>query len=199
RIELSDGFVEARERKRLQTLGATVGLGIGLLLGLMFVISLAGPIDPASLVAAGILTLIPIVLTVAMYRPPRALRLYPAERLARRYRKVLFWPVASKWIDLSAGGVSTRRETVVSKESTDREGGAVALLGCLFALLGPLGLLLSLGMLREKREVRLPVFAIASEGARVPLAVFDRRAEADRVVSLYEALFEDASDGDIAS
>ena len=197
RIQMGEGFIEVAERKVLATIGMALlflwyfGTYALLLLGM----TMSGGLDITVLLVMGIVQGIPLVLAMCFYRPPRVLRLFPEERIAQVYRTFLGIKMGSRWEDLSGGAVVTRRILVNVRQATDREGGGAAALGCFFALLGPIGILLSFFLLREKREIREPAYAVTAAGVHSHLALLLRQSEADHIVSLYEAVqFNSASD-----
>lgn len=200
RVTMSDGFIEIKERKLLATIGMLTMLAwpIGLFILLMIGQTYSGGIDSELMVVIGVVLSIPVLATLAIYRLPRAVRLYPEEQLAQQCRMLFGASLFNRWHDLSQGPPSVERSHIIVK-TTDEEGGsgAVALLGCLFALIGPLGLLLSLA-LQQKREVRERVYVLTHDGAGLPLAVLEKRREIDRVIALYEAALVKAP-SDLAS
>lgn len=186
---MGEGFVEVRERKLLATIGTAFMLAwpIGVFMLLWFASSSAGGIDTVTVIVLSVVLSIPALASTALYRFPRVLRLYVQEQLAHRYRAVYQLAVFSWWEDLSTTDLEVRREYVVEREADDKAGGSVVLLGCVFALLGPIGLLLSLG-LQKKRDVRKPVYALRCGRHSPPLLILEKRKEVERVAELFQAL-----------
>lgn len=160
---------------------------LGVFALLLFASSYAGGIDSSTLVVLSIVLSIPALTAAAFYRFPRVLRLYVQEQLAHQYRAVFRLPILSRWEDLSDTDLEVRRDNVIERKADDQAGGGDALLGCLFAFMGPIGLLLALG-LQKKREVRIPVYVLYGGRKNTPLLIVEKRKDADRVAELYQAL-----------
>ncbi|MEM9111219.1 MAG: hypothetical protein AAGC72_14470 [Planctomycetota bacterium] len=197
RVVMGPGYVEVRERKLWATVGLVFMLAwpIGLISVIMAASSSAG-IDREMLIILAVVLSIPALVALALYRLPRVLRLYPEEKVAQRYRAVFQTALFSRWEDLSDEGVQVHKDYFVEQQAD--ESGGQALLGCVFALMGPVGLLLALGT-QKKREVRTPVYTIRCRQALVPLLVVENRKVAQRAVELYEALADTGPSSDLTS
>lgn len=184
---MGQGFVEVRERKLLATVGLVLMLAwpVGLFVMLYAASSSAGGIDRETLIILAVVLSIPAAVAAALYRLPRVLRLYAHEQVAHRYRALFQTALLSRWEDLSEAGVEVDKDYIVEQRAD--ESGGQALLGCVFALMGPIGLLLALGM-QKKREVRTPVYTIRHRRSSAPLLIVEDRKVAKRAVELYEAL-----------
>ena len=142
---------------------------------------------PQDLIVVACVMAVPILTTLIVYRPPRVVWFYPNEQVAQRSCRLFRFYLFSRWIDLGGGVPVVRQVRVISKESRS-DGGTVAI-GCLLMLLGPLGLLLSLGFANSGRQQRVRAYAIKqSETSKRKIAILMKKADAERVVELYEAV-----------
>lgn len=195
RRSVGEGYIEARENKPNQTIVATFVMGLGLMFGTMLVLSLNKSTNFESLFAAVVLTLLPIVWVLVVYRIPRGLRLYPEQLTAQRYRTLYGTKFFSKWFDLRDRKLVVQSVPVYSMEATDgKTKSAIALTG-LFAAMGVFGWLLSLGVSNELQERQRVAYAIVIEGNTEPLALFLSRHHAEQAVAMFEAAKNKELDG----
>ena len=186
---MGQGYIEVKERKLLATLGALFMLAwpVGTFLLLLIAMVTTNGFVLEALIVLGVVLSVPALMAVAFYRLPRALRLYPEEQVAHRFRALFHVALFNRWDDLSGLQPRLQRTTIVEREAGEQAGGGEALLGCVFALLGPVGLLLSLG-LQKKREVRRPASALVCDGMDGPLLLAQDRKTVARVAELYQAI-----------
>lgn len=186
---MGDGYIEVREAKLLATVGLVFMLTwpAALFVLLWYAGSHAGGIDRSTLTVLGFVLSIPAVAAICFYRLPRVVRLYPQERLAHAFRGVFDKACFSRWHDLGDAKPRVRRAYIIESAGTEELSGGAAAVGCLLALMGPIGLLLSLGM-QKKREVRKPVYVLQCVNVKGPLLVIEKRTIPHRVVDLYQAI-----------
>lgn len=195
RITVGEGYIEVREIKRIQTLVATVVIGFAMMMGylLFFVFSKS---NLSELMFTGtVLTLVPIIWLLAVYRLPRGLRLYPEQQAAKRYRTIYGLCCFSKWTKLQDCFLVVKPVTVYSMQAPDgKTKTAIALTGVLHAT-GIIGTILSLGVTNELQERQETGYAVTIEGSNKPLALFTSREYPDRVIEMYGKALENKLDG----
>lgn len=135
-------------------------------------------------------------LGLGLYRPGRFVRLYPFERVAQVGRRAFGITLFSRWTDL--GDFPPR---VVEGQVMSKDDSSAAALGCAAMLLGPLGAIIAVIQLANRKELRHRAFDVYVDGRADPdttgrrLARFEKRRDARRLVELYEqVLGEDVSD-----
>lgn len=195
RITIGEGYLEVREHKPNQTLVATLVMSLGLLFGAMLIASVDRSSDFAGVFAGVVLTVLPIAWVLVVYRIPRGLRFYPEQQSARNYRTIYGLILLSRWTNLRERQLEVQLCTVYSMEAADgKTKTAIALTG-LFAAIGILGTVLSLGVSNKLHERRRTAYAIQAGGSKKPLAIFLSREYADRAVYMYEAALKNDLDG----
>lgn len=186
RIRLGEGLIEVSEKRRVATF--FVALFVVLMLGLFGLVLLGmlldGQFDLGGLMVVGIVMAIPVVMLLAIYRPPRVLRLFPDERLAQRYHRFIGFKFKHQWYDLSEAAINI--ELRQGKGDAQLTGFGAAL-GCLLMFAGPLSLLVSLLGPKKYETLSLYCLTHASAGRR-PIAVFANRSTPARLADLYQSL-----------
>ncbi|XAL99882.1 hypothetical protein OT109_00560 [Phycisphaeraceae bacterium D3-23] len=120
----------------------------------------------------------------------QTLWLYPLEGVAE-YRWVWHrWTYRSTWIDLAGGEMEIAGRRMQVRGDEQHLGGIVAL-GCLSALLGPVGvfatLALYMGSKGKKKNKRVPVLAASFGDDRLlPIALFSKNREARQVLRAWQ-------------
>ena len=142
-----------------------------------------------------VLTLLPILWVLVVYRPSRGLRLYPEQQSARRFRLIYGLKLLSRWNDLRDRELVVEPCSVYSMEAKDgRTKTAIALTG-IFHATGIIGTLLSLGASNELVEKQAIAFMIKVKGADQPLAIFLTRDSAQELIEMYCAACKNKLDG----
>lgn len=184
-VRVGEGLIEVAEKKAITTffvaLWMLFTLGLFSMLGLGMLIS--GQFDLGAIVALAIAQGIPMLLVLAIYRPPRTLQVFPNELIAQRYHVFIRFKFKRRWYDLSESAILIERR--LGKGDAELTGLGAAL-GCLLFFTGPFGLLFSL--LGPKKYAQIPFYCLThpSEGRR-PIAVFEKRSVPARLENLYQA------------
>ncbi len=187
RFRSGPNYFEASERKLVENIAAVL-LIFGPIAGfLWFYIATRGTIDSLGVAMVGVVLSIPVLATLILYRPPRVIRVYPDEAVAQTSRGLFGKQLWVRWHDLSRSLLKVERTRVITGQSAS--GGAVAV-GCLLSLLGPLGLIamLASGLASGKKEYATAFALIDDRRPARPLAVFLKRSDAQKLVTISSSI-----------
>lgn len=187
RLTVGEGYIEIQEHKPRQTFIATCVMAVGLLFAMALILSISRSADFAGIFAGVVLTALPIAWVLVVYRLPRGLRLHTEQQLAQRYATVYGLVFFSRWHDLSERALEARQCKVYSMEASDgKTKSAIALTG-LFAVMGGVGWLLSLGVSNGLQQQVRTAHTISIQGDDEPLAFFLFQQHVNEMVEMYGA------------
>lgn len=182
-------YLELYETKPIETLSFCLFVYLPVLslslAGLISMASLSISIDLPVVVSISIISLIPGLAILILYRPARRLRLFPKERVACVTLRYALIPLPSRWIDLGQGNllvVSTGYSVEVSEMTIGEVFTVLALM-----LLGPIGLLITVLSRSSRDGSKLRIVYALGTGLsyQPPLAFVTNKAAVDQLVAMY--------------
>ena len=189
-IQVNNDVVTVMERKQWVSLFA--GFMLIWPVAFFFVVyfgAFGKPVYEDLIVVACVMA-VPLVATLAIYRPPRVIRFYPKEQVVQHTSKLFNTHLFPRWTDLRLGPPIIDQVRVLSKDA--RSDGGTAAMGCVLMLFGPLGFLLALGLGNSGRKDRIRAYALkkSTDTSRI-IAVFLNLSDAKKIVNYYELVSTD--------